>query len=484
MVAGDVYVFEENDIIGVAGGVRFQCVPKALLDTLLSPAKSKAANSDRPVPMQTSQVKQQNLSQTNSKTRAPMGPAKSPPAREIEVIKKERPTSNSQSKSLKIIADEVGYPIELDFSSTVFNDLLTIAHLKSHLRQFETVSESPADSGLLTPDMVVSDTSDLDYSDNEAMVEDLNEKDLEEITDNTDLATMGMDSLMNLSILGALREKTGLSMKPDLLVSNTSINMIETSLGLGEVKARATPTLDSSALRTPVLLPIPAQRAEKQFSISSFPPASSILLQGNLRTARHILFLLPDGSGSAASYAHIPDIAASELLVYGLNCPFMKTREDFTIGVPAVCQIYMAEIRRRQPNGPYMLGGWSVGGVLAYEMTRQFIRKGETVERLSLIDSPCPGKLEAPPSSFHRFCDRIGLLGKPRSKVPSWLLPHFASAVRELTNYSGSLRDAKGIDISKMPFTAAIWARNGIIHLDTDPKPDWDPAVPMPNSLD
>lgn len=44
LLSGDVYVFQGDEIIGVAGGVRFQCVPKTLLDTLLSPAKSKAAS--------------------------------------------------------------------------------------------------------------------------------------------------------------------------------------------------------------------------------------------------------------------------------------------------------------------------------------------------------------------------------------------------------------------------------------------------------
>ncbi|EKD13976.1 polyketide synthase [Drepanopeziza brunnea f. sp. 'multigermtubi' MB_m1] len=548
MVAGDVYVFEGDDIIGVAGGVRFQCVPRALLDTLLSPAKSKA-DSTPTMPAPVSKVKQQTVPKTRTSTKSRISAAaeklssaqavkatKESEAKNLEVVV----TSNLVAKAMQIIADEVGCEmseladpielsdlgvdslmaltisgrfreeLELDFSSTVFNDLSTISHLKSHLRQFESVSESSAgSSGMSTPDMVDSDTSDSEYSynsDNEAMIEELNENDeseesdlihtirstiaeemgveLEEITDNTDLATMGMDSLMSLSILGALREKTGLTMNSDLLVSNTSIDMIETSLGLRKAKSQvASLALNPSVLKASVPLPMPTPKAER-FSTASYPPASSILLQGNPRTAQHTLFLLPDGSGSATSYAPIPDIAASDLIVYGLNCPFMKTPEDFTIGVAAVCQIYMAEIQRRQPKGPYKLGGWSAGGVLAYEMTRQFIRKGETVERLLLIDSPCPVKLEALPSSFHRYCDKIGLLGKPGAKIPSWLLPHFASAVRELTNYSDSLGDANDIDVSKMPPTTAIWARDGIVHLETDPKPEWDPAVPMPNSMD
>ncbi|KAG4438918.1 hypothetical protein IFR05_005598 [Cadophora sp. M221] len=71
---------------------------------------------DSSVSIQRSQIKQQNLSQTSSRTRAFMGPAKSLPAREIEVAKKARltsrleiqATSNLVAQALKIIADEVG----------------------------------------------------------------------------------------------------------------------------------------------------------------------------------------------------------------------------------------------------------------------------------------------------------------------------------------------------------------------------------------
>jgi naphtho-gamma-pyrone polyketide synthase len=58
---------------------------------------------------------------------------------------------------------------------------------------------------------------------------------------------------------------------------------------------------------------------EKLMEVSTVPPATSVLLQGNPRTATRKLFLFPDGSGSATSYVSIPPIAADKLCVYGLN---------------------------------------------------------------------------------------------------------------------------------------------------------------------
>jgi hypothetical protein len=86
---------------------------------------------------------------------------------------------------------------------------------------------------------------------------------------------------------------------------------------------------------------------------------------------------------------------------------------------------------------------------------------------------------------FHQYCKEIGLLGTgEEAKLPGWLLPHFASTVRELTAYSESLGDGSSIDVSNMPLTVAIWARDGIVHKETDRKPNWDESVRMPNSMD
>jgi thioesterase domain-containing protein len=48
---------------------------------------------------------------------------------------------------------------------------------------------------------------------------------------------------------------------------------------------------------------------------------------------------------------------------------------------------YLESVRRVRPVGPYLLGGWSFGGVLAFEMARRLTAQGHTVPLLALIDS-------------------------------------------------------------------------------------------------
>ena len=51
---------------------------------------------------------------------------------------------------------------------------------------------------------------------------------------------------------------------------------------------------------------------------------------------------------------------------------------------------YLAEVRRVQPEGPYLLGGFSGGGLTAYEMARQLLAAGEEVALLALLATRLP----------------------------------------------------------------------------------------------
>ncbi|HEY0603861.1 MAG TPA: amino acid adenylation domain-containing protein, partial [Herpetosiphonaceae bacterium] len=51
---------------------------------------------------------------------------------------------------------------------------------------------------------------------------------------------------------------------------------------------------------------------------------------------------------------------------------------------------YLAALRSIQPRGPYLLGGWSFGGIVAFEIAQQLQRQGETVALLALLDSYLP----------------------------------------------------------------------------------------------
>jgi thioesterase domain-containing protein len=61
--------------------------------------------------------------------------------------------------------------------------------------------------------------------------------------------------------------------------------------------------------------------------------------------------------------------------------------------IPAMATAYVEEIQRRQPAGPYVLGGFCMGGVVAYEMANQLRQRGERVATVLLIDAAPLGHL-------------------------------------------------------------------------------------------
>ena len=73
---------------------------------------------------------------------------------------------------------------------------------------------------------------------------------------------------------------------------------------------------------------------------------------------------------------------------YGLQSPGSgdapETLED-------LAKHYLEALRGVQPRGPYRLGGWSMGGTLAFEMARQLEAEGAEVERLVIVDAEAPG---------------------------------------------------------------------------------------------
>lgn len=60
--------------------------------------------------------------------------------------------------------------------------------------------------------------------------------------------------------------------------------------------------------------------------------------------------------------------------------------------VESLSRDYLALVRSQQPRGPYRLLGFSLGGVLAFEVARQLLSEGDEVEHLVILDSDVPGE--------------------------------------------------------------------------------------------
>ncbi|NTX63938.1 non-ribosomal peptide synthase/polyketide synthase [Myxococcus sp. CA051A] len=119
-------------------------------------------------------------------------------------------------------------------------------------------------------------------------------------------------------------------------------------------------------------------------------------------SVRDCVTLQADGSGTPVFFVHAVGGAVgpyrlfartlgTERPFYGLQAPGLDGDEAPLEQVEALARRYIASMRAVQPEGPYILGGWSMGGVVAFEMARELERQGQRVEQLVLLDSFAPG---------------------------------------------------------------------------------------------
>jgi amino acid adenylation domain-containing protein len=72
---------------------------------------------------------------------------------------------------------------------------------------------------------------------------------------------------------------------------------------------------------------------------------------------------------------------------YALQPQGLDGKQNCLSTVEEMAGHFISEVRRVHPKGPYYLGGYSFGGVVAYEMARQLSAMGDTVGLLALLDT-------------------------------------------------------------------------------------------------
>ena len=126
---------------------------------------------------------------------------------------------------------------------------------------------------------------------------------------------------------------------------------------------------------------------------------SIVHIQGSLTSSLTPLFLVHAVSGLAFSYfalpslsTHLPDSQTRP--VYGISSPVYDGELSQPYRLPkSIREIaiqYITLIKDIQPEGPYLLGGWSMGGMIALKMAEILRQRGERVLHVVMIDSGNP----------------------------------------------------------------------------------------------
>lgn len=101
------------------------------------------------------------------------------------------------------------------------------------------------------------------------------------------------------------------------------------------------------------------------------------------------LFLVHPSIGLAECYRPLSEYLREQPL-YGIQNPFIVHKPAWFSSVSEMAMFYVKEIKKTHPIGPYIIGGWSFGGVVALEVATILKELGESINRVILLDSYSP----------------------------------------------------------------------------------------------
>ncbi|NPD22374.1 non-ribosomal peptide synthase/polyketide synthase, partial [Corallococcus exiguus] len=221
---------------------------------------------------------------------------------------------------------------------------------------------------------------------------------LERVSADADFFDLGGHSLLAVHLMALLRERTGRALPLSALFQSSTVERLA---------ARLSPAEEAQVLG----------------------PNLARLDTGD--SQRRPLFLVHGGGGGVLSYADLVRHLGNERPVYGLFAPGLEDGDLPPNSMESLARLYLEQVRGVQPHGPYRLAGWSFGGLVVYEMARQFQSLGEQVEFLALLDSIAPsGEPDPEPPPLVRLAAFGKMVGLPVQDVP-------ASEIEQLESLDG-----------------------------------------------
>lgn len=122
-------------------------------------------------------------------------------------------------------------------------------------------------------------------------------------------------------------------------------------------------------------------------SAESTYKAHPILIPLHPQGERPPFFCVHPGHGGVVCYQDLVEKLDQHQPFYAFQAQGLDGVEPLVSSVEEMAALYIKNMKTCQGHGPYYLGGWSFGGVVAFEMAQQLVRQGEIVALLAIIDS-------------------------------------------------------------------------------------------------
>ncbi|QYT02645.1 Polyketide synthase [Trichoderma simmonsii] len=422
----DVYVFEGDKIVGSSTGMIFQRVARRLLDVVLGKSSVPIRNTTTAKPIHTaarairpafedSQESHMSsllsdIGKSGSETSATsidgddaedviavilastgIDPTDIEPSTQITDL------GLDSILSIEVIGD-IKKKLGKDLPVSFFIHHPTMADVRKALGNNEASIMKPKTRQMPAVATVIDSKSKLarksaSHDNTDVVMEvilDITGIDPPDVEPFTRISDMGLDSILTIEVIGKLRNKTGIELPTSFFIQNPTVADVKEALGHADQPKANGPTENS-----PLLSRYGREEGDTKASKTNKTSISNycsnvVLVQGSATSNKIPLFLIADGGGSARSYTSLSPLFPGDNPVYGCESPFLHNPEDYVYTIEEVSDLYAAAIRKTQPHGPYLLGGWSLGALFAFEVSKRFLSDGEVIQGLFIIDFKFP----------------------------------------------------------------------------------------------
>ena len=161
-----------------------------------------------------------------------------------------------------------------------------------------------------------------------------------------------------------------------------------------------------------------------------------ILVRIRPNGSRPPIFFVHAIGGDVTNYLDLAQGLGRSQPFFGIQAPGLGGEPSTFSSLEEMAARYVEVLRETQAEGPYILGGWSMGAVVGYEMAQQLRQRGQEVKLLVLLEPSVPTRIRgyAPERALSSLVEDLQCMvgapvasaasaaGSPRSQVEGLLL--------------------------------------------------------------
>ncbi|MFQ5419790.1 MAG: thioesterase domain-containing protein [Anaerolineae bacterium] len=157
--------------------------------------------------------------------------------------------------------------------------------------------------------------------------------------------------------------------------------------------------------------------------------AANLLVPIQTKGEKRPLFFIHPSGGSVHWYMLLANYLGEERPFYGIQAQGMNGEQLPHDNLKTMAADYIALIRSTQPDGPFLIGSWSLGVIIAFEIARQLTAAGEEVTALIMLDQGPDLPHEEPEDEAEYLMDTFGKnvplsLDRLRTMTPDKQIAH------------------------------------------------------------